>query len=148
MHDPTDLARLADRLDIQDLLTRYCTAIDTKNFTLLDDVFTSDGVGDYTASGGIRGTLPEIKTWLARALAPFTLVQHLVTNFTIEIAGDQATSSCSLFNPLGYARDDGNIEMLWCGAIYRDALVRTPKGWRIRERVIQPMYLDGKLPGT
>jgi hypothetical protein len=143
----SELAQLADRLAIQDVLVRYSTAIDTKNFAMLDEVFTTDGVGDYTASGGIRGTVEEIKTWLAAALSIFTVVQHLVTNVTIEFRGDEATTSCYLFNPLGYPRDDGSIEMLWCGAMYRDRFVRTKTGWRIRERVIEPHYLDGKLPG-
>lgn len=142
------LQALADRFAIQDVLFRYSTAIDTKDFALLADVFSDDGVGDYTASGGIRGTLPEIQQWLAGALSIFQVVQHLVTNVTVEVRGDEATSHCYLFNPLGWTRDDGSVEMLYCGASYRDRLVRTPKGWRIRERVIQPVYLDGKLPGS
>jgi hypothetical protein len=141
------IAQLSDRLAIQDLLVRYSTAIDTKNFALLDEVFTADGVGDYTASGGIRGSLPEVKEWLERALSIFTVVQHLVTNVAVEIRGDEARSTCYLYNPLGYPRDDGTVEMLWVGAVYRDHLVRTPRGWRIRERVIEPAYLDGRLPG-
>lgn len=148
MQSQIDLARLADRLAIQDVLVRYSTAIDTKNFAMLDEVFAADGIGDYTASGGIRGNLSEIKQWLGRALSFFTVVQHLVTNVTIDLHGDEATTSCYLFNPLGYPRDDGTTEMLWCGAMYRDRFVRTPDGWRIRERVIEPRYLDGKLPGS
>ena len=148
MTNPSDLSNLADRLAIQDLLVRYSTAIDTKRFELLDEVFTPEGIGDYTASGGIRGTLPEIKTWLAQALSVFTVVQHLVTNLTVEIRGDEATCTCYLFNPLGYPNDDGSVAMLWCGAHYDDKLVRTKSGWRIRERVIRPAYLNGKLPGA
>lgn len=148
MSSSADVGLLCDRLAIQDVLVRYSTAIDTKRFDLLDDVFTPDGIGDYTASGGIRGTLPEIKTWLAQALSIFTVVQHLVTNLTVDIRGDEATSTCYLFNPLGYPSDDGSVEMLWCGAQYEDKLVRTGNGWRIRERVIRPAYLDGKLPGS
>lgn len=144
----TDLRHLVDRLAIHDLLNLYSEAIDTKNFALLDEVFTSDGVGDYTASGGIRGTLTQMKTWLAQALSIFTVVQHLVTNVKVEIRGDEATSSCYLFNPLGYPKGGGEIEMLYCGGLYRDELVRTPKGWRIRERRIETLYLDGKLPGS
>lgn len=143
-----DLRTLLDRIAIADLLALYSRAIDTKDFELLDEVFTPDGVGDYTASGGIRGTRAEIKEWLVGALGIFTVVQHLVTNVTVEIAGDEASSSCYLFNPLGYPAAGGRIEMLFCGGIYRDRLVRTPKGWRIRERVIETLYLDGKLPGA
>jgi hypothetical protein len=148
MTDSSDLRSLADRLAIQDLLARYSTAIDSKNFALLAEVFTEDGVGDYTASGGIRGTLPEIQEWLSGALSIFSVVQHLVTNVTVDLRGDEATSECYLFNPLGYPRDDGTIEMLYCGGSYRDELVRTEKGWRIRERVIRTLYLDGRLPGS
>jgi 3-phenylpropionate/cinnamic acid dioxygenase small subunit len=141
------LEAIADRMAIEDVLYRYSAAIDTKDFSLLADVFTEDGIGDYTASGGIRGGLPQIQQWLANALSIFSVVQHLVTNIRIELAGNEATSSCYLFNPLGYASEGGKTEMLYCGAVYRDRLVRTPQGWRIRERVIEPLYLDGKLPG-
>lgn len=141
-----DLRAVTDRLAIEDLLHRYCNAIDTRDFQLLGEVFTIDGVGDYTASGGIRGTLPEIQAWLAQALSIFTVVQHLVTNIRIDLRGDEATSTCYLFNPLGWAAEGGRTEMLYCGGVYRDQLVRTPQGWRIRERVIQTLYLDGRLP--
>lgn len=137
---------LADRLEIQDLLTRYCTAIDTRSFELLDTVFTADGVGDYTASGGIRAALPELKQWLAQALSAFTVIQHMVANFVIEIDGDSATSSCYLFNPLGFPGDSGATDMLFCGGLYRDRLVRTGQGWRIRERVIDMLYMHGRFP--
>lgn len=142
-----ELRLLADRLAIQDVLSRYSTAIDTKDFAMLDEVFTPDGVADYTASGGIRGTLPEIKDWLAAALSIFSVIQHLVTNVQVKIDGDEASTVCYLFNPLGYAIEGGKTEMLFCGGLYRDRFVRTPQGWRIRERVIETLYLDGKLPG-
>jgi hypothetical protein len=141
------MQQLTDRLAIHDVLNLYSTAIDTKDFGLLDEVFTPDGVADYTASGGIRGTLPEIKEWLAAALSIFSVVQHLVTNVRVEISGDEAKTVCYLFNPLGYGIEGGKTEMLYCGGLYRDLFVRTPAGWRIRERVIETLYLDGKLPG-
>jgi len=148
MDTNTELRRISDHLAIQDVLHRYSTAIDTKDFALLDEVFTADGVADYTASGGIRGDLTEIKTWLAAALGIFSVVQHLVTNVQVDVMGDEATSVCYLFNPLGYAAEGGKTEMLYCGGLYRDRFVRTSKGWRIRERVIETLYLDGKLPGA
>lgn len=148
METSDEIRRIADRLAIQDLLYRYSTAIDTKDFALLGQVFTEDGVGDYTSSGGIRGTVPEIQEWLGQALGIFTVVQHLITNVTTEISGDQATTRCYLFNPLGYPGEGGKVEMLYCGGYYRDRMVRTPAGWRIQERVIEMLYLDGKLPGS
>ncbi|HYB99590.1 MAG TPA: nuclear transport factor 2 family protein [Candidatus Limnocylindrales bacterium] len=141
-----DARHIADRLEIQDVLVRYCNAIDTGNYAMLDEVFTPDGIADYTAAGGIRGTLAEIKEWLDKALAPFPVRQHLVTNFQIEIDGDRASTHCYLFNPLGFPQG-GSLEMLFCGGGYRDTFVRTGTGWRIAERVISTAYLHGKLPG-
>ena len=55
------LGQLRDRLEIEDLLTRYCAAIDAKDFDLLDEVFTADATIDYTRSGGICDRYPTVK---------------------------------------------------------------------------------------
>lgn len=140
------IASLRDRIEIEELLTLYCTAIDSRSFDLLDRVFTPDAVIDYTRSGGIRAELPAIKEWLAKALEPFVVIQHMVSNFVIEVSGDQATSVCSFFNPMGLPQPGGPLQTFFCGGFYRDRLVRTPAGWRICERVNDQRYLHGSLP--
>ena len=47
-----------DRFAIEDLLQRYTTAIDDKDWDLLDTVFAPDAVLDYTTSGGPKGSYP------------------------------------------------------------------------------------------
>jgi hypothetical protein len=140
------VASLRDRIEVEELLTLYCTAVDTRELGLLERVFTRDAIIDYTRSGGIRGTLPEIQQWLEKALAPFVLVQHLVSNFVIETEDDLGTSVCSFFNPMGLPRPDGSVHTFFCGGFYRDRLYRTPGGWRIQERVNDQRYLHGSLP--
>jgi len=140
------IAQLRDRLEIEDLLNRYCAAIDAKNFDLLDEVFTADATIDYTRSGGIRDRYPEVKRWLAKALAPFRVVQHLVTNVRVEIDGDRARSVCYFFNPMGLPRQEGGVSTFFCGGIYRDQLLRTESGWRIVERINEQLYAHGDLP--
>jgi len=54
MARPT-LEELQDRFEIDELLTRYATAIDDKTFDLLDTVFTPDAHVDYISAGGIAG---------------------------------------------------------------------------------------------
>jgi len=140
------LAQLRDRLEIEDLLTRYCAAIDAKDFDRLDEVFTADATIDYTRSGGIRGEYPAVKSWLAKALAPFRVVQHLVTNVRVDLDGDRARSVCYFFNPMGLPRQDGGVNTFFCGGIYRDQLLRTERGWRISERINDQLYAHGALP--
>lgn len=45
------LAEISDRLEIQQLLIDYSTAIDRRLFDDLDAVFTSDAYIDYRAMG-------------------------------------------------------------------------------------------------
>ena len=59
------LEEISDRLEIQQLLVDYSTAIDKRRFDDLDQVFTEDAYIDYTAMGGIDGVFPDVKKWLA-----------------------------------------------------------------------------------
>jgi predicted xylose isomerase-like sugar epimerase len=40
---------------IKNVLARYCEALDTKNFELLEDVFAHDVVADYPFNSDLRG---------------------------------------------------------------------------------------------
>lgn len=133
----------ADRTAIDEQISRYCRAIDTADWNLLDTIFTADAVLDYTSSGGRRGPYADIKSWLAEVLPLFAVRQHLVTNREITITGDQATSRASLLNPLGVRRPDGGVQMFYTGATYFDRWRRTPEGWRIVERVLEEHWRDG-----
>jgi 3-phenylpropionate/cinnamic acid dioxygenase small subunit len=143
---PLSSQELSDRLLIQDLLTRYATAIDARDWELLDRVFLPDAEIDYTASGGVRGRYPEVRTWLERALGQFAMSQHLIANPAVELSGDRARARSLLYNPMGVRREDGSLHLFFVGGSYEDELVRTPAGWRIARRVERQAWLHGQLP--
>lgn len=126
--------QMSDRLEIQDLFTRYCFAIDERDWNALDDMFTPDAQIDYTATGGSAGSLSEMKEWLNTALSPFAMSQHMVSLPRLEISGDRATSRMILFNPMGMDDGQGNVSTFFVGVWYHDELVRTGSGWRIARR--------------
>jgi hypothetical protein len=126
------LEEISDRLEIQQLLVDYSTAIDQRRFDDLDQVFTPDAYIDYTAMGGIDGRFPEVKKWLSEVLPNFPAYYHLVGNFDIKVSGDTATSRIICFNPMKLG-DDGQI--LFCGLWYDDEFIRTGDGWRMTRRV-------------
>jgi len=142
------LSEIADRLAIEAVLSRYAWALDAKEFDKLDEVFTPDAELDYTTAGGIKGSYPEVKAWLTKVLTFFAAYQHLVTNKEITIDGDTATSRAGFYNPMGHDRADGTRAYFHCGGEYRDQLVRTPDGWRIRNRFEQTIWMDGEMPAT
>jgi 3-phenylpropionate/cinnamic acid dioxygenase small subunit len=133
------LQDIADRIEIDDLLTRYATAVDTKDWDLYATCFTPDAFIDYTAAGGIKGRLPDVRQWLAQVMPLFPMTQHLVTNRVVVVEGDSATCRSCLFNPMGLPEGDGLV-LFFEGGYYKDRLVRTAAGWRIAERVEEPAY--------
>jgi 3-phenylpropionate/cinnamic acid dioxygenase small subunit len=141
---------IADRIEIDDLLTRYATAVDTRDWDLYQTVFTPDALIDYTSSGGIRGELAEVTKWLSDALSGFSMSQHLVTNRDIRVAGDTATSRSYFYNPMGRIKRDGTLDLMFVGGYYRDQLRRTGDGWRIAERIQDTAWFSsspGRQPG-
>jgi hypothetical protein len=133
---------VADRIAIEQQLARYCRAIDTGDWDLLDAVFAPDAILDYTSPGGIRGAFPEVKAWLAQVLPLFPIRQHYVTNVEVDITGDTAISRAYLYNPMGRRGDDGQVSLFVTGGVYRDQWRRTPGGWRIVERVETELWRD------
>lgn len=131
------LAEISDRLEIQQLLVDYSTAIDNRRFDDLDKVFTPDAYIDYTALGGIEGHYPEVKKWLSEVLPNFPVYAHMLGNFSVTIDGDKASSRVICFNPMVLGGDPQakQDQILFCGLWYDDEFVRTPEGWRMTRRV-------------
>lgn len=134
-----DLRALTDRLAIRDLLTAYAWHLDRKEWDELRALFAEDARLDYSSSGGEAGRRDEVVDWLAATLPGFAWSEHVVTNEQIAIDGDEASSRCYLFNPMGLP--DGRTTYL--GGRYHDRFRRTPEGWRFTERVIEQVWTDG-----
>jgi len=144
--EPYSAEELADRLAIDDLLTRYAMAVDDGDWDALDTVFTPDATIDYTSAGGIRGSYPEVKAWLEKALAPFPVRQHMIGNKRVAIDGDRATVRAYFFNPMRLTLADGTSRSAPSGGYYNHRLIRTPEGWRSQELVEDEVWREG-LPG-
>ncbi|MGE5696857.1 MAG: nuclear transport factor 2 family protein [Candidatus Sericytochromatia bacterium] len=132
------LQEISDRLEIQQLLIDYSTAIDQRRFDDLDRVFTADAHIDYSAFGGIVGTYPEVKAWLAEVLPNFPVYAHMLGNVDIRIDGDTASSRTICFNPMVFAGEKKQV--MFCGLWYVDEFVRTPEGWRMTRRVEEKCF--------
>jgi hypothetical protein len=150
------LQEISDRIEIEDLLQRYTAAIDAKDWDLLASVFTPDATLDYTSSGGPVGPFPEVRDWLARALALFPMTHHMIGKSTVQLDGDTAQCRSIFYNPMGMSIDengrfvaDGSgsgTHVFVVGGFYNDTCVRTPDGWRISRKVEDQSYLTGGFP--
>ena len=121
-----DLRTLTDRIAIEDLLTRYATSVDRRDWDGYRSLFTSDAEIDYTSAGGIAGTVDEVVEFLSTTLDMFEMTQHLVSNVDVTVDGDTATVTAMFNNPM---RLPGG-EVWFTGGWYHHDLVRTADGWR------------------
>jgi len=130
---------MSDRLEIQDLLAVYCEAIDDRDWAALDNVFTANAIIDYTEAGGAKGNLTETKAYLAKALKPFSGMQHMLGLPVIKIQGDNAKARTTTFNPM-VIEQNGKPHIFFVGLWYCDELIRTEQGWRIASRFEEVSY--------
>lgn len=135
------LEEISDRLEIQQLLTDYSTAIDQKRFDDLDRVFTPDAYIDYRVTGGIDGRFTEVKAWLKDVLPNFPAYYHMLGNADVRITGDHATSRAICFNPMVMGGDPKTGAQIYLvGIWYVDEFVRTADGWRMSRRVEEKCF--------
>ncbi|KAA8886169.1 nuclear transport factor 2 family protein [Nocardia colli] len=144
------LQEISDRLEIQDLMVRYSHAVDTRQWELLDDIFTVDAHIDYSAMGGAAGDVAATKKFLAAMLPNFPAFQHLISNSSITLDGDTATGRTMCHNPMLLSGGDGPPSLMLCGLWYLDTFARVDGQWRIARRVEEKsyMFVAQALPGT
>ena len=130
-----------DRDEITDVLIRYATALDTRDWHLFDSCFTEDAIADYGTLGGRNQGREAIRNAVA-ILAGFDRTQHLIGNISITVDADEAQAVCYLHAQ--HVIDGGDsVELLTIGGIYRDRIIRTPIGWRIAQRKLEPVWQSG-----
>ena len=127
-----DIDAITHRIHIQDVLNRYARACDSRDWSLLDEVFAEGVSVDY---GGVykldgRDKVVELIRSMLGGCGP---TQHLLGNFDIAVHGDDACSACYVRAVHAGTGDQSDVFYeVW--AEYRDALKRTASGWRIVER--------------
>ena len=139
------IEEISDRMEIQDLLVRYCYAVDHREFDDLVNVFTPDAVIDYSVYGGSVGNPTETIAFLKESMPMFASFQHMISTSRIEIDGDTAKVKTICHNPMVMPMGEEFI-VFTCGLWYVDELVRTPAGWRIAKRVEEKSYMKD-MPG-
>lgn len=139
----SEIQMLLDERDIVAVISRYCRALDTKNWALLGEVFLPEATADLATTSelvGIEAIVDRIRT----ALELLDDSQHLVGNHEVAVDGDNATHRCYLQAQHVRAAAVGGPNYL-VGGRYEDRLVRTAAGWRIAHRTLTVMWTDGNL---
>ncbi len=141
------LQEMSDRMEIQEVLVRYCYALDDRDWDALRRLFTADAIIDNTVNGGPRTGVEETIAFLDRALARTVLSQHAISTTLVAIAGDEARTRSHCSCPIVLDVGGGQRQVFFQGLWYRDHLVRTRDGWRFKERIEEGYWTHNVPPG-
>jgi 3-phenylpropionate/cinnamic acid dioxygenase small subunit len=129
---------VADRLAIEDLIIRYATALDTRDWDLFRSCFRPDAhtamdrVGEFDACEAVIERLePRLKI--------FAALQHFVSNVVISGGGDVATARNYFVSH--HVPKSGDAYTY--GGTFEFALVRDEEGWRISSHTIRIRWEAG-----
>jgi hypothetical protein len=138
MTDAEKLQALWDRAQIIDLMHRYATAVDSKDWTTLRSLFT-DEIGAEMV--GLKADLDipvntTAERWIeviSRGLAQYSVTQHSMSNHRIELDGDQA--ACTTYVIARHLIPDGKggHAIFDVGGYYANEMERAGDDWKIRK---------------
>jgi 3-phenylpropionate/cinnamic acid dioxygenase small subunit len=119
-----------DRQEISDLLVRYATGIDRRDWPLFRTVFTDDCELDYGEIGAWSG-VDAVTDFMEQTHAPAGHTLHRLTNQTIAVDGDSAVARTYVDALIMFGDNQSGVNGI---GFYDDEIVRTPHGWRIARR--------------
>ena len=146
-----DLQRLADRLEIGELLDRYAATLDESQdparfdeewarSVFTDDVRLSFPVGSRE---GIAGAVALHRHGMGR----FVRTQHVVSNLVLDFAGDGARAGLRANLLAAHVYVNGEGESLFVvGDWYEGGARRTGGGWRIDRLELHVVWNMGRPP--
>jgi 3-phenylpropionate/cinnamic acid dioxygenase small subunit len=119
-----------DRLDIADVLVRYATGIDRRDWPLFRTCFSADCDADYGDIGHWR-SVDEITDFMVMAHESAGHTQHSITNQAITATTTGATARSYVDSAVMSADGTSGIQAV---GFYDDELVRGTGGWQIAKR--------------
>ena len=144
MSESTEVQRRA-RQDIADVLVRYASGIDGRQWELFRSCFTDDCDADYGDVGAWKGA-DEITTFMREMHEPLGPTLHRITNQTVEFRGDDQAAARSYVDALVMGPDDGPA--IRVAGYYDDELERVVDDWKIKRRRFTMVHLEMGTEGT
>ena len=118
------------RQDVADVLVRYATGIDRRDWALFRTCFTDDCEADYGEIGVWHG-VDEITEWMRVVHDACGHTLHRITNIVVS-PGEDGVVARSYVEALVLGPDTG--AGVRADGFYDDELVETTDGWRIARR--------------
>ena len=137
MADAGQWQRVADELEIRNVLAKLAQLADEGDLDEYLQLFTDDARWDAGAVFGVRVGHDEIREGAVERRAsgtagPGSHSRHVITTSAVSVAGDQATAR-SVFH--FYLKTNETPQLALLG-VYEDEFARTERGWCLAHRKI------------
>jgi 3-phenylpropionate/cinnamic acid dioxygenase small subunit len=126
------------RSDVSELLVRYATAIDRRDWTLFRTCFTDDVEADYGDIGVWHG-IDEITAFMDETHAACGHTMHRITNQAVAGNGN-GVSARSYVDAIVMGAD--NLAGVRAVGFYDDDLVDSGAGWKIARRRFTMVFFE------
>jgi hypothetical protein len=123
---------LLDKLEVSEVISRYCHAIDTRDWGLLTSCFTEDCEADFRSFGS-REVVRGRDSWVAAikdTIGGLDVTHHATSNHMSEI-DDDAAKLTAYIEALHWLQNDLGDPEYTVGGYYNCHMNRQPDGWRI-----------------
>ena len=131
-----DLAAMADKMAIAEVINAYARGVDRADATLLKSTCWSDALLDY---GFYQGDAHPFLDQLVVGLKQHVNTQHQISNLLVSLEGNNARAECYL-TAHHHRRD--NTEMTYIGR-YLDLLEKRDQVWKIKwRRIVMTWHQD------
>lgn len=132
-----DTEEVRDRLAIADVLLRYGSSLDERDWDRLETCFIPEVTGVLAGGDRLVG-YEAIVDAIRVALEPYESTHHVITNAETDIDGDSARLRANLIAT--HILEQGPFVV---GGVYREELVRTSDGWRISHHQLDALWFEG-----
>ena len=119
--------------DVAEVLVRYATGIDRRDWTLFRTCFADDCQVDY-GMVGVWNDPDTFTEYFEQLHAPFGHTMHRITNHVVTANGEGVTAR-SYFDVIVMYADNVHVRTRAAG-YYDDELKRTDHGWKIANRKV------------
>jgi hypothetical protein len=130
----TLVAELRAQRDIGDVLRRYCTGVDRKDYELVRSAYHEDAYDDH---GAYKGDVEGLIAWVRDRHSTIEQSMHFLGNSTIDVEGDRAFGETYC---VVHQRRNGDAEVaptrLTIGCRYLDRFERREGEWRLARHVV------------
>ncbi len=129
--DQSDHVRTSKQ-DIAEVLVRYATGIDRRDWDLFRSCFTADCHADYPGIGTWESA-DAITDFMISAHADLGHTMHRISNMAVDVGEDGQSAVARCYVDATLMAPDGQSGLNPHG-FYDDELVRAADGWRIARR--------------